>query len=203
MKCGRIFQWEPIWLHSGSERSKKMRMSDSKEGVTMLAINQDRLWTRRLFVSSFLLAILLLLQSCAPKQTLNPSPQPAEYLPRTVVLSFSPNSGGAAPQRSPESAEEWVHCGLFEYNHGNFAEAAHAFGEASRATLNPMTPFVRETLLAQAVCFLRDANDIDFIKVMEELLTSYNRWELSQARERDPRLRALEEFYNQRISIVP
>lgn len=179
-----------------------MSFHDAWESINADARDHHEYAVKKLFLLSLLFWIMVFQQACAAKPPLPPVPPPIQLSPTAVVLSFPANPGAAAPRRVPETAEEWVLCGIFEYDHGNFAEAAHAFAEASRATLNPMSPFVRETLLAQAICYLRDANDIDFLQVMESLLSSYNRWELSQARERDPRLRVLEQIYQQRSKVI-
>lgn len=160
---------------------------------------EKQLGWMKLFSCLFLISMMSLQQACAsPKRVPSLPTQKPVVLSSTTIVSFGVNPGAAVPERKPVTPDEWVMCGLFEYDHGNFSEAANAFSEAARATLNPSSSFGREVLMAQAVCHLRDSNDIDFVRVMETLLSSYNRWELTQARTRDSRLRILEELYHQR-----
>lgn len=173
----------------------------SFEGKSM-ALASNPLDFRNLVLSFSLLLIAIFHQGCATKQPLPPPPPIVDSSPKMIVVSFGANPGGTAPDRTPSTGKEWALCALFEYDHGNFAEAAKAFEEASKAIVNPGTHFARETLIAQAVCYLRDANDSGFSQAMETLLSSYNRWELSQVRARDPRLRILEQIYHQRTNMT-
>lgn len=175
-----------------------MRIINRKMWLRIKAVCRQLDPVNLLFCLWVILTMILQSGCATAKPVRYEPPQMPALVSKKLVVSFGANPGAAVPERKPVTPDEWVMCGLFEYDHGNFSEAANAFSEAARATLNPSSSFGREVLMAQAVCRFRDSNDIDFVRVMETLLSSYNRWELTQARTRDSRLRILEELYYQR-----
>ena len=185
-------------FHQMISRQSKLRTARQGSADDYLyKITRDSIW-RKLFLSATLLGCMALHQGCATTERIPLNPAPESAPPVVIVLSFGPEAGRQPPKELPVNHKELVLCALYDYDHGNFAEAARAFEDATKGIVNPLSLFRREALMASAISYLRDGDDYEFIRVMEILLSSYNRYELSQAREEDPRMRVLEEVYNQR-----
>ena len=144
--------------------------------------------------SAFLLSVLFLsiylgLVSCATKK---PIPQPpASEPPRTVSFRFAPSLVVSAPAGEPATVREHVRCGLFYFQHNRYEEAAKSFQAARGPILDPANDLSRQCIVAEAVCQLLSDNKPAFVKTVNALKATYNKYELMTVEQRDSRMKAL------------
>ena len=101
------------------------------------------------------------------------------------------------PEHDPETVEEHIRCGLFYYNQEKFTEAADEFEQARHKISDSQTPIYRACLITLSVCHLLTDNKSRFIKTAQDLKSTYNRYELMVIENKDERVKAIFNLYDE------
>jgi len=115
----------------------------------------------------------------------------------TTKLRFKRPMETKTPAEDPVSVEDHIRCGLFLFDHCHYKEADEAFAGARNRILDHSNELYRACLISSGVCNLMANDKAGFIKNIKELKSTYNRYELLNIKNNQPRLKKLFSLYNQ------
>jgi len=143
------------------------------------------------------LGIFATLTGCAaskPKtEPLAPVYRPAE----TITLHFNRPLIIKMPVKDPATVEEHIQCGIFYFDQARFGDAASEFEKAREKIINLQNPLYRECLMSSSISHLLSDNKPAFIEKVRELKATYTRYELMVIANRDERVKAIFDLYDQ------
>ncbi|MDP2646312.1 MAG: hypothetical protein Q8P24_15345 [Desulfobacterales bacterium] len=143
------------------------------------------------YLPGIIAAILIVLTGCAASKP-KPKPLVRAYQPaETIKLHFEKPLIVKTPAHDPQTVEEHIRCALFYYDQGRFSEAADEFGNALQKISDHQTPLYRALLIGSAVCQLLTDNKPGFIKTVQDLKSTYTKYELMVIENKDRRVKAI------------
>lgn len=144
-----------------------------------------------------MVAFLMVLTGCAATRY-EVAETPLNEVPvETVRIYFKRPFVAGTPAHDPVTVEEHIRCAHFYFEQARFEEAAEEFDRARQRIREPQNALYRACLISSAVCHLLTDNRDSFVKTIQELQSTFNRYELVVIEKRDERLKALFELYKE------
>ena len=142
-------------------------------------------------LTAIIAAILFFVTGCAASKP-KPKPFVPAYKPaETINLNFKRPLIVKTPDHDPETVEEHIRCALFYYDQEKFLEAADEFEKTRQKISDPQTPIYRACLVSLAVSQLLTDNKPGFVKTVQDLKSTYTKYELMVIENKDQRVKAL------------
>lgn len=160
--------------------------------------HKDRSPLNHLFgtVVAMVMVFYLILTGCASSkaktEALLPVYEPAE----TIKLHFKDPLITKTPEQDPATAEEHIRCGLFYFDQERFVDAATQFEKAGQRISDRQNQLYRACLMSAAVCQLLADDKPAFMEAVQELKSSFSRYELLVIEGKDERVKAIFGLYD-------
>lgn len=142
------------------------------------------------------MVLYVILTGCATSKS-KPEALPLVYNPgETINLDFRSPLIIKTPEQDPVTTEEHIRCGLFYFEQERFGDAATQFEKAGQRISDGQNPLYRACLMSAAVCQLLADDKPAFMKAVQELKSSFSRYELLVIEGKDERVKAIFGLYD-------
>lgn len=118
---------------------------------------------------------------------LQPEPVQEKIIPLSFSIKFKAPIIVKTPLGEPGTVKEHILCGLFYFDHQRFKQASNEFEQASKLINNQDTGIFRACLASEAICHLLSNNKAAFTANVEQLKSTYSKYELINTKLKDSR----------------
>jgi len=121
------------------------------------------------------------------------------YIEQEATIQFNKNIKISPPRKKPESVEEHIRYGLYNFEQSNFKKAALEFEFASEKIPDNKNNLFRKCIMSSLICHLLSGDSDAFFETYKNIQLSYNDYEWIAEMETDLKLKNIVQLHDQLI----